>query len=500
MKLSKFIPFAKVDEAKREVWGCVTAEVPDKDGETCRYAPTVKNYKAWVGEFQKATDGESFGNLREMHQLKAAGKGVGIEYRDAEKEIWMGFKVVDDTAWDKVVQKVYTGFSQGGDYEDGPNADGYYTANPTEVSLVDNPCLGIARFAFIRASGAVEMVKIRSIEKGEGKTRRVAGEDLPASAFAHIGDSEDTSTWKLPIKFSTDEKSASHIRNALARFGQTEGLSSEDKARAKAKIVAAAREHGIEVSGEKAMTSTEIQEVIAGVLEKAGIGGDLAKKGGVHEHIKKAMEHHSKAMGHMVDAIRAHEDGEDPGPHMGKAHKAMEMCHKCMGKAMEAMGHEVTDEGVKGGAEGGEVNEEKARKALKAAGIEGAALEKAVRELTRKSGPATVEDIGQVVEEKLAAMLKAMFGRGGDDEHDDKDTDNGVQKRGPVVVQQTSRRVTKAEDNTDPTELEKLRDEVKALKKSVEVKHDPDSAAAELAKNQGKQLSRDEAFKMGIIR
>ena len=161
-KLKKFIPFAKVDETKREVWGIVTAEVRDKDGETCRYAPTKELYRAWSAEFQKATDGESFGNLREMHQLKAAGRGVGVEFHDEDKEIWMGFKVVDLEAWNKVLEKVYTGFSQGGEYVDGPDAQGFYTARPTEISLVDNPCLGVAHFAFIRSTGAVELVKVRS--------------------------------------------------------------------------------------------------------------------------------------------------------------------------------------------------------------------------------------------------------------------------------------------------------------------------------------------------
>src|SRR5271154_258822 len=34
----KGIFFSKVDEAKREVWGIVTAQLPDKDDEVCDYA------------------------------------------------------------------------------------------------------------------------------------------------------------------------------------------------------------------------------------------------------------------------------------------------------------------------------------------------------------------------------------------------------------------------------------------------------------------------------
>jgi HK97 family phage prohead protease len=84
--------------------------------------------------------------------------------------------------------------------------------------------------------------------KAAGKTKRVAGEDLPASAFAYVGDKADTSTWKLPYKFSTDEKTKRHIRNALARFGQTQGIPESERAGVLAKLKAAAKKYGITVS------------------------------------------------------------------------------------------------------------------------------------------------------------------------------------------------------------------------------------------------------------
>ena len=73
----------------------------------------------------------------------------------------------------------------------------------------------------------------------------MAGEDLGPGAFAYVGDENDTSTWKLPIKFSTDAKTKSHIQNALARFNQTKGIPAGEKAKVKAKILAAAKAHGI---------------------------------------------------------------------------------------------------------------------------------------------------------------------------------------------------------------------------------------------------------------
>jgi hypothetical protein len=164
--LSKRTPFVKVDEAKREVWGIVTAEVPDKDDEICDYDKSKPHYVAWVDEFQKSTAGQSFGNLREMHQLSAVGRAIAFDPRDKDKKIVMGFKVVDDNAWKKVMERVYTGFSHGGEVV-GPKVPDpvhkncmRYVAKPVEISLVDNPCLASASYTLVRSNGSTEIVKV----------------------------------------------------------------------------------------------------------------------------------------------------------------------------------------------------------------------------------------------------------------------------------------------------------------------------------------------------
>lgn len=90
----------------------------------------------------------------------------------------MGFKVVDEEAWRKVDEGVYTGFSHGGNYAKqwrGENGRRYYTAKPNEVSLVDNPCLGVAHFAYIKADGSVEMRKVRSIDPDDRRRSKRPG-------------------------------------------------------------------------------------------------------------------------------------------------------------------------------------------------------------------------------------------------------------------------------------------------------------------------------------
>jgi hypothetical protein len=178
-----FFQLAKVDEEKRLVYGIATAEEVDKSGEICDYATTKPHYEAWSAEFSKATDGGSLGNLRSMHGKVAAGKIVDMEMDDSKRQIRVCAKVVDDQEWRKVLEGVYTGFSQGGSYlkrwED-PDAPGIkrYTAKPSEISLVDTPCLATARFEIRKADGMVEereFVKYDDSESRDDHSKWTAG-------------------------------------------------------------------------------------------------------------------------------------------------------------------------------------------------------------------------------------------------------------------------------------------------------------------------------------
>jgi hypothetical protein len=151
-----FIPITKVDAAQRLVYGVAAAEVEDRAGEICDYATTKPLYEKWSAEIAKSTRGKSCGNLRPMHGPVAAGKVTAITFNDADKQIEICAKVVDDAEWTKVVEGVYTGFSQGGAYERRwTDAAGLtrYTARPSEISLVDLPCLPQSTFELIKATG-----------------------------------------------------------------------------------------------------------------------------------------------------------------------------------------------------------------------------------------------------------------------------------------------------------------------------------------------------------
>jgi hypothetical protein len=160
-KLNMFIPLRKADAARRLIYGAATAELPDRAGEICDYESTKPLYEQWSADFAKASGGKSLGNVRAMHGKVAAGKIENIAFNDAEKRIEIAAKIVDDDEWRKIEEGVYTGFSQGGAYlkrwPDPQNPElTRYTAQPTEISLVDLPCLPQATFELVKADGARE--------------------------------------------------------------------------------------------------------------------------------------------------------------------------------------------------------------------------------------------------------------------------------------------------------------------------------------------------------
>lgn len=72
-------------------------------------------------------------------------------------------------------------------------------------------------------------------DEAKVRTKTVNGKALPASAFASVGDPNDTSTWKLPVH------DKAHADNAASRLDQASGV---DKDAAKAKIEAAQKKFG----------------------------------------------------------------------------------------------------------------------------------------------------------------------------------------------------------------------------------------------------------------
>ncbi|MFZ1964474.1 MAG: hypothetical protein WAU78_13595, partial [Roseiarcus sp.] len=177
--LDLFLPLAKVDLDQRIVQGVVTAEAPDRVGEICDYASTKPYFEAWSAEALSASGGKSLGAVRAMHGRVAAGKLTDIAFDDEGKRILVAAKIVDDDEWLKVTEGVYTGFSQGGRYvERWPDPQSgltRYTAEPSEISLVDLPCLPGATFEVIK-NGVVEKRAFAARAAEPSATPRAPGE------------------------------------------------------------------------------------------------------------------------------------------------------------------------------------------------------------------------------------------------------------------------------------------------------------------------------------
>lgn len=169
MESNIFIPITKVDAERREVWGWGAVEERDNSDEIMDYASSKPFWMEWSQKAQKRSGGKSMGNLRAMHQPIAAGKLIDLRADDSRKGFFLGARIVDDNEWKKVEAGVYTGFSVGGSYarrwmdysEPGLTR---YTAKPSEVSIVDSPCIPSATFEIIKADG----VERRHFNPGNG--------------------------------------------------------------------------------------------------------------------------------------------------------------------------------------------------------------------------------------------------------------------------------------------------------------------------------------------
>lgn len=176
VKAFLFVPLAKVNEVERTVTGIVTAQVLDKSGEIFHYETSVPYFKAWSANMERVTKGKSLGNVRSMHQPNAVGKLTAIEFDDGNKTITATAKIVDDVEWGKVIEGVYTGFSIGGKYVKQWEEDGkqFFTADPVEVSIVDNPCVPVAHFLAVKAEGVEEQVRFQLYVPSNGEVAEKA--------------------------------------------------------------------------------------------------------------------------------------------------------------------------------------------------------------------------------------------------------------------------------------------------------------------------------------
>lgn len=142
--------FSKVDEEKREVWGIATSEALDVQGEIVDFEGSKAAFAEWADQFSKVTNGESLGNIREMHQPRSVGRLIAWRPDEAARQIHVGVKLSrspdGESAWQKVKERVLNGFSIGAptaervtEFKDGKARKRVVSYKLSELSLVDNP-------------------------------------------------------------------------------------------------------------------------------------------------------------------------------------------------------------------------------------------------------------------------------------------------------------------------------------------------------------------------
>jgi cation transport regulator ChaB len=222
--LALFVPLLKVDAKQRMVYGQAVAEVRDRVDEVFDYATSKPHFERWSADVHKASDGKSYGNVRSMHGKIAAGKLTDIGFNDTSKAIDVAAKIVDDGEWKKVEEGVYTGFSIGGKY-DKRWQDGElkrYTAIPSEISLVDLPCVPTATFTMIKMDGSEELRTFKSIEETAGP--EIITNDLIAkravAIATKVGDERDWGSYVIEARKQLETelaaRQASGVKKSLA--------------------------------------------------------------------------------------------------------------------------------------------------------------------------------------------------------------------------------------------------------------------------------------------
>lgn len=149
--MNLFIPFTKSDDEQRMVYGYASTEALDSQGEIVAREAIIDALPDYM----------RFGNIREMHQPSAVGKAQ--EATVDEKGLFIGVKVVDDTAWQKVKEAVYNGFSIGGKIVTKID-DTITKLRLTEISLVDRPANPEAVFAFYKGDDMGEENQVPEAE------------------------------------------------------------------------------------------------------------------------------------------------------------------------------------------------------------------------------------------------------------------------------------------------------------------------------------------------
>jgi HK97 family phage prohead protease len=116
-------------------------------------------------------------------------------------------------------------------------------------------------------------VEVRAAGDVQVRTKTVGGKQLSKGAFAHVGDSEDTRTWRYAAH------DADYTARCMTRWGQHgKDVSAEQEPRVWGKIAARAKKFGIEAPADAATAARTVSERIAAEAKAAKAAQPLTRE------------------------------------------------------------------------------------------------------------------------------------------------------------------------------------------------------------------------------
>ncbi len=212
-----YAPLQKIDEEQRMVYGYASTEALDSQGEVIKRDAI----EAALPDFMR------FGNIREMHRPSAVGKAKGATIDD--KGLYLAAKIVDDDAWAKVKEGVYSGFSVAGQVTARDPLEKHVITGCrlSEISLVDRPANPEAVFEMFKADG-IEKVGRRNSKADLAHIQAI--HDHAARLGAHCPGCPDGSD------DDEDDEGPGGSGDQVAKLARSLGRLTQDYARLAARI------------------------------------------------------------------------------------------------------------------------------------------------------------------------------------------------------------------------------------------------------------------------
>lgn len=308
--IQTFIPISKVDEELRMVWGYASTSALDAQGERV----ARKAIEDALPDYMR------FANVREMHGMSAVGVAKSAEVDDTG--LFLGVKVVDDSAWAKVKEGVYKGFSIGG-----KTLKGGYDAitktitkmRLTEISLVDRPANPECVFDTFKADGMAAGVNDMTDEELATEIAKAATTEAPAAA---------TEADAPAFASVTVTKGLWNLRTLLDALGNLHSVctSAAYEAREGQHTPEMVAELKVALTGLGEIAQKYLGEEVANMLAPktvtlaAGEGDDIAKAGKRFSKVTK--ESLAKVHGMLRDCDKAMSDMAYDGEDEPEARKA----------------------------------------------------------------------------------------------------------------------------------------------------------------------------------